>query len=90
MQGDAASGECSRSKPDRIRQAEPGTAKPKAPHAKAPSRKGGQDNRREGSNLDHAADFIGGKTSDGNRWKDCHYTNKIKQAAREAVGKGRP
>jgi hypothetical protein len=30
-------------------------------------------------------DFTGGKTFDGNRWNDCHYTNKAKQAAREAV-----
>ncbi len=30
------------------------------------------------------ADFIGGKSFDGNRWNDCHYTNKIKQAARAA------
>ncbi len=28
-------------------------------------------------------DFAGGKTFDGNRWNDCHYTNKAKQAARE-------
>ena len=30
-------------------------------------------------------DFTGGKTFDGNRWNDCHYTNKAKQAAREAA-----
>jgi len=29
-------------------------------------------------------DFMGGKTFDGNRWNDCHYTNKTKQAARDA------
>lgn len=29
-------------------------------------------------------DFIGGKTFDGNRWNDCHYTNKTKQAERVA------
>jgi hypothetical protein len=29
-------------------------------------------------------DFAGGRTFDGNRWNDCHYTNKAKQAAREA------
>lgn len=32
-------------------------------------------------------DFAGGKTFDGNRWNDCHYTNKFKQAARDAVKK---
>jgi hypothetical protein len=30
-------------------------------------------------------DFMGGKTFDGNRWNGCHYTNKAKQAAREAA-----
>ena len=35
-----------------------------------------------------AEDFAGGKTFDGNRWNDCHYTNKTKQAAREAGKKG--
>ena len=34
-------------------------------------------------------DFAGGKTFDGNRWNDCHYTNKPKHAARDA-GKGKP
>ncbi len=34
-------------------------------------------------------DFMGGKTFDGNRWNDCHYTIKIKQIARSA-GKGKP
>jgi hypothetical protein len=30
-------------------------------------------------------DFAGvGKEPDGNRWNDCHYTNQLKQAAREA------
>jgi len=29
------------------------------------------------------ADFMGGKTFDGNRWNECHYTNKVKQAARQ-------
>jgi len=33
-------------------------------------------------------DFIGGKTFDGNRWNDCHYTNKTKQAARKVAKKG--
>lgn len=33
-------------------------------------------------------DFLGGKTFDGNRWNDCHYTNKVKQAACEAAKKG--
>jgi REP element-mobilizing transposase RayT len=33
--------------------------------------------------------FMGGKTFDGNRWNNCHYTNKVKQAAREAAGKGK-
>jgi hypothetical protein len=35
-----------------------------------------------------AEDFMGGKSFDGNRWNDCHYTNKTKQAAREAAKKG--
>jgi hypothetical protein len=30
-------------------------------------------------------DFMGGKTFDGNRWNDCHYTNKTKQQAREKL-----
>jgi hypothetical protein len=30
-------------------------------------------------------DFLGGKEFDGNRWNDCHYTNKAKQAARNAA-----
>ena len=30
-----------------------------------------------------AEDFAGGKTFDGNRWNECHYTNKVKQAARQ-------
>jgi hypothetical protein len=29
------------------------------------------------------ADFAGGKTFDGNRWNDLHYTNKFKQTTRE-------
>ncbi len=33
-------------------------------------------------------DFMGSKTFDGNRWNDCHYTNKVKQAARDAAKKG--
>jgi hypothetical protein len=33
-------------------------------------------------------DFAGGKTFDGVRWNDCHYTNKVKQAARDAAKKG--
>ena len=33
-------------------------------------------------------DFAGGKTFDGNRWNDCHYTNNTKQAARDAAKKG--
>jgi hypothetical protein len=33
-------------------------------------------------------DFMGGKSFDGNRHNDCHYTNKAKQAAREAAKKG--
>lgn len=33
-------------------------------------------------------DFMGtGKEPDGNRHNDCHYTNKAKQAARDAAGK---
>lgn len=34
-------------------------------------------------------DFAGGKTFDGNRWNACHYTNKVKQSARDAAGKGK-
>jgi hypothetical protein len=30
-------------------------------------------------------DFAGGKTFDGVRWNDCHYTHKAKQAARDAA-----
>jgi len=30
-------------------------------------------------------DFRGGEVFDGNRWNDCHYTNKAKQAARDAA-----
>jgi hypothetical protein len=34
-------------------------------------------------------DFIdAGKEPDGNRWNDCHYTKKVKQAARDAAKKG--
>jgi len=33
-------------------------------------------------------DFRGGRKFDGNRWNGCHYTNSVKQAAREAVMKG--
>jgi hypothetical protein len=33
-----------------------------------------------------SVDFMGiGKEPDGNRWNDCHYTNKAKQAARESA-----
>lgn len=32
-------------------------------------------------------DFMGGKTFDGNRWNDCHYSNQVKQAARAAAKK---
>jgi hypothetical protein len=32
-------------------------------------------------------DFLGGKDFDGNRWNNCHYTNKAKQAARNAARK---
>lgn len=34
------------------------------------------------------ADFLGGKEFDGNRWNDCHYTNKAKEASREATKTG--
>jgi len=34
-----------------------------------------------------AEDFAGGKTFDGNRWNDCHYTNKVKQTARQETKK---
>ncbi len=33
-------------------------------------------------------DFAGGKDFNGNRWNACHYTNKAKQAARDAAAKG--
>ena len=39
---------------------------------------------------ENTEDFMGGKEFDGNRWNNCHYTNKVKQAARDAVGKGKP
>jgi len=32
-------------------------------------------------------DFTGGKEFDGNRWNDCHYSNKAKTAARKDGGK---
>jgi hypothetical protein len=32
-------------------------------------------------------DFAGGKAFDGNRWNNCHYKNKTKQAARDAAKK---
>jgi len=35
-----------------------------------------------------AEDFPGGDAFDGNRWNDCHYTNRAKQAAREAAKSG--
>jgi hypothetical protein len=34
-----------------------------------------------------AADFSGGGAFDGNRWNACHYTNQVKQAARNAARK---
>lgn len=33
-------------------------------------------------------DFAGGRTFDGNRWNDLHYTNAFKQAARDRKRKG--
>ena len=33
-------------------------------------------------------DFAGSTKFDGNRWNDCHYTNRVKQAAREAAKNG--
>jgi len=33
-------------------------------------------------------DFAGARDFDGNRWNDCHYTNKAKQAARDVAKKG--
>jgi hypothetical protein len=33
-------------------------------------------------------DFMGGKNFDGNRWNDCHYTNMLKQTARNAAKNG--
>lgn len=43
---------------------------------------------------EEAADFTGGRDFDGNRWNDLHYSNAVKQAARErhkskAKGKGK-
>jgi len=35
-------------------------------------------------------DFLGGATFDGNRWNGLHYTNKAKQAAREAAENAKP
>lgn len=32
-------------------------------------------------------DFMGSKSFDGNRWNNCHYTNKAKQTAREETKK---
>ncbi len=37
---------------------------------------------------EEAEDFMGGKVFDANRWNACHYTNKAKQAARDAAAKG--
>ncbi|MFA5180597.1 MAG: DNA methyltransferase [Syntrophales bacterium] len=34
-----------------------------------------------------AVDFIGGKSFDGNRWNDCHYTKAVKQGARQEAKK---
>ncbi len=31
-----------------------------------------------------AMDFMGGKLCDGNRWNNCHYSNNLKQTARDA------
>jgi N-6 DNA Methylase len=31
---------------------------------------------------EQAVDFTGGREFDGNRWNDCHYTNKFKETAR--------
>ncbi|MGE5580214.1 MAG: DNA methyltransferase [Bacillota bacterium] len=33
-----------------------------------------------------SVDFTGGPSNDGNRWNDCHYTVKLKQAARSSRG----
>lgn len=35
------------------------------------------------THLEHRTDFMGGRNFDGNRWNNLHYTNKVKQAARE-------
>ena len=32
---------------------------------------------------ENSQDFLGNREFDGNRWNDCHYTNKAKQQARE-------
>jgi hypothetical protein len=32
-------------------------------------------------------DFMGGREYDGNRWNDCHYTNRVKMEARKAAEK---
>ena len=36
-----------------------------------------------------ASDFTGGKTFDGNRWNELHYSSAVKRAAREAKDGGR-
>jgi hypothetical protein len=32
--------------------------------------------------------LVSGKEPDGNRWNDCHYSNTVKQAARDTAKKG--
>jgi len=39
---------------------------------------------------ENTEDFMGGKTFDGNRWNNCHYTSRAKHAARDAAGKDKP
>jgi hypothetical protein len=43
----------------------------------------GQTARRPRVERLHSARNAGGKTFDGNRWNNLHYTNEFKRAARE-------
>ncbi|SFG48909.1 hypothetical protein SAMN04488025_1392 [Planifilum fulgidum] len=37
---------------------------------------------------EHRTNFMGGQNFDGNRWNDLHYSNAVKQGARERAAKG--
>ncbi|MEW6662458.1 MAG: Eco57I restriction-modification methylase domain-containing protein [Bacillota bacterium] len=37
--------------------------------------------------VEHRTNFLGGQKFDGNRWNDLHYSNAVKQAARERAAK---